>query len=497
MALPFPDYERFDALGLANLVKTGVMSPREIVTAALARIAARNPALNAVIDLWADEALAAADQGPHDRIFSGVPFLVKDLLASVGGYPFRQGSRAFADCVARDDSTLIRRYRAAGLILIGKTNTPEFGLVPVTEPTSAGPCRNPWNHAHTPGGSSGGSAAAIAAGMVPMAHANDGGGSIRVPASCCGLFGLKPSRGRLPLGPVIGQAWQGLITDHAITRTVRDSAALLDATAGRDPGAPYDAPPPHSSFSAALGQPLRRLRIGMITQDSAPLPVDQACWTSMHAAGQLCEALGHRVDLIHTPIAFAALHEEITKIIESEVAAELIEAEPYLGHPLNRRLLEPATLLMARLGGTLSAVTLSRAIRAVHRAARTMGDFHQRYDLLLTPTLGQVPPAIGAVKPNWLERVGLNLVLALHLERTAYRLGAFKIPTDRIWRFMAFTALANATGQPAMSIPFGHNPDNLPIGVQFIGPYGDEETLFQLAQELEQAAPWFDRRPDF
>jgi amidase len=489
------DYDRLDAVAMAALVRKGDVEPIELVDAAIARIEALNPALNAVIDLWADEARAAALLVPRDAPLAGVPFLVKDLLGAVGGKPHRYGSRYLETVVAPEDSELIKRYRRAGVVILGKTNTSEYGLMAVTEPKLFGPTRNPWNLAVTPGGSSGGSAAAVAARFVPAAHGNDGGGSIRIPAACTGLFGLKPSRGRNPLGPVLGQAWQGLVAEHVLTRSVRDSATFLDATAGQDPGAPYAAPWARGGFLPAFGDPPRKLKIALLTRSPSGIPPHGEALAAAEAGAALCRSLGHEVEEAAPDIDGRAFLRAYRTVAETEIGAELRRLSRALGRKPKLRDLEPATAIMAMVGIRHSGPALSDAIQTMQQAGRALGAFFGDWDLILCPTLGMPPPPIGALSPTRWELAEIEAVRRLHL---GFLLGLadFLGPAaDRIWHFLDFNILANATGVPAMSVPLHWTADGLPLGTQFIAPYGGEALLFRLAGQLEAAQPWADRRP--
>jgi len=491
MASQYTDY---DGLGLAELVSRGEVQPRDLVEAAIANIETLNPELNAVVQRLYDDARDAARGPLPDGPFQGVPFLVKDLVARVAGTPTGSGSRYFAHAPAERDSELVRRYRAAGLILIGKTNTPELGIYAQTEPEAHGPSRNPWNRAFTPGGSSGGSGAAVAAGMVPLAHGNDGGGSIRIPASCCGLVGLKPTRGRLPLGPDLTEGWGGLVVEHVLTRTVRDSAAMLDATAGVDPGAPYAAPGPWRPFRDEVGAPPGRVRIAFTTRSLLGSATHPDCRRAVEQAAELFEELGHDVEEAHPPIDRGPLARAYLTMVACHVADEIDRLGPRMvGRPPTPDDFELPTWLLRQIGRTLGAADYVEARDRGLETARRLAPFYERYDVLLTPTMAYPPVRIGELAPTPVERVtmrGLSLApVRSLLLRALDELG------QKALEKTPNTMLFNLTGQPAISLPFEWNGDGLPIGIQLAGRLGDEAVLLRLGAQLEEARPWRGRRP--
>jgi len=490
----FADFDRFDGLGLAELVRTGRVSAATLVEEAIHRVEDRNPALNAVIRPMFDTARAAAVT-PGLGPFAGVPFLLKDLVATCTGIPTSCGGRALRDFVPRHDSELVRRHRAAGLIPIGKTNTPEFGLTPYTEPEAFGATRNPWNPAHTPGGSSGGSAAAVAARMVPMAHGGDGGGSIRIPASCCGLFGLKPTRGRTPNGPDFGELWHGFVSQHALTRSVRDSAALLDATAGPDVGAPYAAVPPDRPWLAEVTTAPGRLRIAWTAHPFIGNGVHRDCIAALRETVDLLRDLGHEVFEAAPKVDGERWSTAFITVIAAEARADIEHAAAIVGRAASRRDFEAATWTLGLLGQSLSAAAYASASSYLQLSAREVGEFFRQCDVLLTPTLAAPPVAIGALAPTLAERALMATVGALHAGWLLTALGAIKPMAAKSLSFIPYTPLFNVTGQPAMSVPLAWNAAGLPIGMQFVGRYGDEATLFRLAGQFERARPWFDRAP--
>ncbi len=487
------EYLRQDATGLAELVRQGAVTPLELVETALARIARLNPEVNAVIHRMDGTARRAAAEPLRDGPFRGVPFLVKDLLAMVQGEPFQCGSAFLRGVVAPHDSELVRRYRRTGVVLLGKTNTPEFGLTPVTEPAAFGPTRNPWDLSRTSGGSSGGSAAAVACGLVPFAGGGDGGGSIRIPASCCGLFGLKPTRARVPMGPDFGEIWHGAVVEHVLTRSVRDSAAMLDAIAGPDPGAPYVAPARERPFVEELTREPGSLRIGCTARPWLGHSVHPDCVAALHDAARLLESLGHAVEEASPELDGPDFARAFLTMICAELGADLRDAERSVGRRARPRDLEPATWALALLGRTLPAADFMAAIRLLQRTGRSMAPFFARYDVLITPTVSAPPVRIGALQPTTRERRLLELLGCLRSGAVLRRAGVLEQTAAKVFEWIPWTPVSNATGQPAMSVPMYWNAEGLPIGVHVMARFGDEATLFRLAAQLERARPWFGR----
>ena len=490
----FAEYDRYDGLGMAALVKGGEVSAAELSEEAIRRIERINPTINAVVHKMYDAGRRTAAGPLPDGPFQGVPFLLKDMLDAYAGAPMTAGSRALRHHVPEYDSELVQRFKRAGVVVLGKTNLPEFGMLGITEPELFGPCRNPWNPAHTPGGSSGGSAAAVAAGIVPIASASDGGGSIRIPASACGLFGLKPSRGRVPTGPVYGELWQGAVVGHVVSRSVRDSAAMLDAVQGADPGAPYTIAPPERAYLDEIRQAPRPLRIAMDVTSPVGKGVDPECVTAVERAARLLESLGHRVEQARPEIDGQALAISYVIMNYGEAAAELMEVEARFGKAAAAEV-ELATKMAAMLGRSISAGEFVAATREWDRAGRALGRFFQTYDLYLTPTLARPPVKVGelGLKPS--EQRMAKLFTTLNAGGLLKRAGLVEQIALEMLAALPFTQLANVTGVPAMSVPLHWSSAGLPVGVQFVAPFGDEATLFRLAAQLEQAAPWFDRRP--
>lgn len=472
---------QLDTLAQAELVRSGEMTPLELVDAAIARIEKVNPQLNAVITPLYEKARAqAASAELPDGPFRGVPFLLKDIGCHSAGDPYHQGMRFLHDLnwVAEHDTYMAAKLREAGFIFAGKTNTPEMAILPTTEPQAYGPSRNPWHTSRSTGGSSGGSAAAVASGMVPAAHANDGGGSIRIPASACGLVGLKPSRGRISFGPEHGEFWQGLAIEHVVTRSVRDSAAILDVIAGPMPGDPYTAPPPARPYWQELGVEPGKLRVGIMT--TAPgrvLPVHPDCVTATQEAGQLLESLGHTVEESY-PLALDDNKQRgrhFWTLLTSQVAASLDAWSRKTGKTVELDELEYNTRITAEAGRKRTAGRYIEAIEWLHADARRIVSWWDTgFDLLLTPTLAEPPPLLGqfVASPE-------NPMAAAH--RTA--------------EFAPFTPAFNVTGQPAISLPLHWNADGLPIGIHLVAAYGCEDVLIRVAAQLEQAQPWVDTWP--
>jgi Asp-tRNA(Asn)/Glu-tRNA(Gln) amidotransferase A subunit family amidase len=474
----FAEYTEYDGLGLAALVRSKEVSPADVLEAAIARIEALNPALNAVVTRVYDEARAAIpDGGPdgsQDQPFAGVPFLLKDLGGAQAGVPMTAGSRFFAHAPTPVDAETVVRYRRAGLRILGRTNTPEFGLNASTEPVLFGPTRNPWDLTHSSGGSSGGSAAAVAARMVPLAHASDGGGSIRIPASCCGLFGLKTTRARLSYAPYAGEGLAGCSVEHVVSRSVRDSAAALDATAGPAVGDPYFPPPPLRPFLEEVGTAPARLRIALTTEAFGGSPVDPDCVAAAEAAAALCEELGHHVERASPAYDVGGLDETYNQVFAINAVANIRLRARALGLTLEPGGFERVTWSMVESADRSSAADYVQMLNRLHAISRRIQAFFTTYDMLLTPTLAEPPVKLGV------------------LDMMSEDIAAY---TARLWRYTPFTYPFNVTGQPAMSVPLSWNEAGLPIGVHFVGRYGDEATLFRIAAQLEEANPWADRRP--
>jgi len=469
------EYTSFDATALAALVRQKQVKPIELVDSAIEWVEYLNPTLNAVVTPMYEQARQTAKGKLPDGPFTGVPFLLKDLGATFAGVRMTMGSDFMRNFVPDHDTELVARLKRAGLVVIGKTNTPELGILPTTEPRLFGASRNPWDITRTTGGSSGGSAAAVAARFVPMAHANDGGGSIRIPASCCGLFGLKPTRARNPMGPDFGDVFSGLVIEHAVTRSVRDSAALLDATAGPDIGDPYWAPPPVRPFLQEVGADPGRLRIAFTTKAlTSGIKIHQDCVSAVKDAASLCAELGHEVVEANPEISGELVTQNFMTLWAAGCTWTIDGLGFMSGQTPTQEKFEPLTWALYEMGRQQSASSYLLAVAFLQRIAREIARFLLKYDVWLTPTLGEPPVPLGTFDSppeNPLE--GLRRAIT----------------------FVPFTPICNATGQPAMSVPLCWNAKGLPVGVHFVARFGDEATLFRLAAQLESARPWADRRP--
>lgn len=492
----FKEYENYDGLGLAELVKKKKVTPQELMAEAMKRIEERNPKLNAVICTAPEKAREDLDAGLPRGPFHGVPFLLKDLLAAWKGVPLTNGSRAYRNYIPDFDSELVSRFKKAGLLILGKTSTPEFGLMGITEPELFGPARNPWNIDHTPGGSSGGTGSAVAAGIVPLASGGDGGGSIRIPAGYCGLFGLKPTRGRNPVGPAAGELWQGAVVEHVLTRSVRDSAAVLDATCGMDRGARTLLPQPEKPYLKEIKAKTGQLKVAFSTESPVGMQVHPDCIAAVEDAARLLEDLGHIVEEKTPPLDGKALAMSYITMYYGEVAADIDATEEVLGRKPSKKDFELSTWTLGLLGKVFSARDFVSAIRLWDQAAGVMGEFHEEYDLYLTPTAAMPPARIGELLPTGTEKFFMNLIDTLKMGKLLKATGMTEqIALESLER-TPFTQLANFTGQPAMSVPLYWTDEGFPLGVQFIAPFGDEALLFRLAGQLEKARPWFGRRPE-
>ncbi|MFL6673567.1 MAG: amidase [Massilia sp.] len=490
--MKFSEYVNCDATALARHVANGDTTPTELLGLALAqheRVHGRVNAICTLMEQQASEQAARPLAGP----FAGVPFLIKDCVQDYAGLPTSYASRSMQRIVPGEHSAVVRRYLEAGLVIFGKTNLPEFALKAVTDPELFGRTNNPWNLAHTPGGSSGGAAAAVAAGIVPMAAGNDGGGSIRIPAACCGLFGLRPSRGRVSSGPGIGEVWFGASSEGVLSRSVRDSARALDVLQGAEAGDPFVIAPPAAPYSELMQRDPGRLRIGFTTRSPIGTEVHPEALAAVRHACELLRGLGHEVEEAEPEIDGAALASSFLHIYFGQVPAMAARSKAAGGD------IEFMSRLLVTLGSAIGAPRLTDQLVQWNVFARALARFHQRYDMLLTPALAHPPirhgvgdlPAGQKAFLGFMQRSGLLGALA--------RLGLLdstvsKIAEDSL-RYVPFTQLANLTGTPAMSVPLHWTADGLPLGVQFVGPFGSEDRLLQLAHQLEQAQPWFDRLP--
>src|SRR5689334_11883880 len=489
------DYLQQDAVGLAECIARGQVTAAELLDIALRQSARAQPKTNAICRLMESEAraqLAKPLQGP----FAGVPFLIKDCAQDYAGLPTSYGSRAFAKTAVPEHAHVVRRYLDSGFVIFGKTNLPELALKGVSDSQLFGRAANPWNVDHTPGGSSGGAAAAVASGVVPMAAGNDGGGSIRIPAACCGLFGLKPSRGRISGGPGFGEYWFGASSEGVISRSVRDSAAALDVLAGGEPGDPFVIGKPEQPYAEAMLRDPARLRIGFTQVSPIGTGVHPEAARAVNDAVQLLRSLGHEVEEAAPEIDGAALAKAFLHIYFGQVPAMVAQARAR-GAP--RSDFELLTLVTATLGGAISAGGLTTQLLRWNDFAQGLARFHRRYDMLLTPTLAHPPIRHGQGDPTAAEQIVLEFLDRIGLLGLLARAGLLDGTVDKIARdslqYVPFTQLANLTGTPAMSVPLYWTADGLPLGVQFVARFGEEDRLLQLARQLEQARPWFSRLP--
>jgi amidase len=466
-------FASLDATDQARLVREKKVKPIELVDAAIERIERFNPIINAVVTPMFEQARAAARKTPRGP-FAGVPFLLKDLDASYAGVRMTNGSAFLRNYVPDHDSELVTRLKRTGLITLGKTNLPEFGVMITTEPRLFGACRNPWDTARSTGGSSGGSAAAVAASLVPMAHAGDGAGSIRIPGSCCGVFGLKPTRARNPSGPDHGEFWAGFGVEHVITRSVRDSAALLDATAGPDVGDPYWAPPPLRPFIEELGAEPGRLRVAFTTIAPTGAPVHPDCVAAVKEAAALCADLGHEVTEASLAVDAERITHAFMTAVSSNVASDVDRCAQLIGQNPAAEYFEPVTWALCEMGRQHRAPAYLLAMEELRKIARDIGRFFLNYDIWLTPVITEPPVPLGSF-----DSTPDNPLQGLL----------------RMSSIMPFTPVCNFTGQPGMSVPLFWNADGLPIGTHFVARFGDETTLFRLAAQLEAARPWANRKP--
>jgi amidase len=489
----FPEYDALDALGLAALVASRQVPAAEVLEAALERADARNPRLNAIVARFDDEARRRAAGPLPAGPLSGVPFLLKELSTAWKGHPMTGCSRLGAGFLPDHDSEVVRRLEAAGLVLFGLTNAPELGILAHTESALYGPARNPWSADQTPGGSSGGSGAAVAARILPAAHGNDGGGSLRIPASHGGVFALKPSRGRVSFAPDRSEAWMGLSEEGVITRTVRDSAALLDLLAGPAPGELPTIPPPARPWLQEVSTPPGRLRVALTTESFFGHETHPECVAAAEETGRLLESLGHQVEVARPPFDRARMVEAYLHVVSASVAVEVAELARRTGRKPGTATLEDETLGLAAAGRSLPAHVLLEDLAAMRRMTRALAGFFARHDLLLTPTVAQPPVRIGALQPKPHERAALRFAVATGLRPVLNQL--FAQVGDRSFDATGYTMPFNQTGQPAMSVPARWTPDGLPLGVQLVGRTGDEALLFRVAGQLEQARPWAGRVP--
>lgn len=493
----FNDYRQYDATGLAELVKQKAVTPVELLEVAIKRAEAVNPSINAIVTPLHDVAREQIKKINPQAPLAGVPFLLKDLGPQLKGTRYASGSRILKDFISTENSVVTDRIQEAGLVIFGKTNTPEFGLTPWTEPALFGPARNPWDLSRTTGGSSGGSAAAVAAGIVPMASANDGGGSIRIPASCNGLFAMKPTRGRVTLGPYFGEGWGGAVSEGVVSRSVRDSALYYDLVHGSSEGDPYHIIPPEHPFVHEITRTPQKLKIGYCTQMPVGLnkPVDEENIKAIEHTVNLLRSLGHEATEVTLPYKKEVLTELLYAMVYGETSATLDYIGEGRGRKPQRHEVEPNTWLLYKLGKSFSANAFALAKLKWNEVNRQLATFHRDFDLLLTPTLGMRPFTIGAMNNSPAEEIALRVMNALGISTVVRYTGMIEKIAEKTFHWIPYPPLANITGQPAMTVPLYWTSENLPIGVMFTAPWNDEATLFQLAAQLEKAQPWFNRVP--
>lgn len=492
--MAFSDYDKYDGLGLAELIRKKKVSPGELVEEAISRIETHNPKINAVVHKLYERARTAAKGKLPDGPFQGVPFLIKDLHATLEGLPTSHGTKLWKNVPAKITTEIVKRWEASGAIVVGRTNTPEFGLLPYTESDTLGPALNPWDTTRSPGGSSGGSGAAVAARMVPLASGGDGGGSIRIPSSACGIFGLKPTRGRTPTGPVIGESWSGFDIDHVLTRSVRDSAAMLDATQGADVGAPYIIPEA-GPFLKEVGRKPGKLKIAFSTKPMLGKSVHADCIKGVEETVALLKDLGHEVVEDAPVVNGEEFSYRFLTILAGQIRADIEEAAEAAGKKVSMDDFDITTFGTGLFGTILKASDYARAMRYLQSVSREIGRFFEGYDALLTPVLSQPPGKIGALKPSASEQSQIKLIARTGATWILEAMNVIRPLAAQTYEFIPWTPVFNVTGQPAMSVPLHWNEAGLPIGMHFISKWGDEATLFRLAGQLEKAKPWFDKAP--
>jgi amidase len=493
--MAFAEYDRYDGLGLAELVRTKEVTAAELLDEAITRIDRVNPRINAIVYKLYERARKQVAEGVPDGPFAGVPFLIKDLLCALTGEPLQCGSRMYRDYRPTENSELVNRYLATGAVIAGKTNTPELGLTPVTEPVAFGPARNPWDTSRTTGGSSGGSGAAVAARIVPMAGGGDGGGSIRIPSSACGIFGLKPSRGRTPTGPFESEGWAGFAVEHVLTRSVRDSATMLDAVSGDYPGDFHGLPKPASPFADEVGKDPGKLRIAMATKPLLPSNVHPDCIKAVRDTAELLTELGHEVIEADPVFDGRAFSMAFLTIIAGQTSAGIRKAEKLTGRSAGRDDFEQRTWLTAQLGDAFRAGEYVTALGEVHAMAREIHRFTGDYDVILNPTLAMPPQPHGFLDAKGPLAILESILVRLPVAKLLKDGPVFEQTAADVFGFIPWTPVYNATGQPSMSVPLHWNDAGLPIGSMFTSKLRDEATLFRLAAQLEQARPWADKKP--
>ncbi|WP_158227148.1 amidase [Mangrovitalea sediminis] len=486
------EYLVLDGVGMAEAVRRGDVTAEALLELAIGRAEAVNPRINAIITPLYERARSQLRQGLPDGDFTGVPFMLKDLLGALAGETLTDGSAAYADRRVDYSSHLVNAFQETGVNIMAKTNTPEFGLLATTEPKAFGKTSNPWASDRSAGGSSGGSAAAVAAGIVPMASASDGGGSIRIPAACCGLFGLKPSRGLVPTGPVYPEVWDGASAEHILSRSVRDSAVMLDCVVRQDPTAQVPFSPPPGHYRERIKVPPEKLRIGYFCDSPLGNIVDPACRTAVEATAEQLASLGHAVEPTAIPYEGLEVARCYMALYLAHVTAEVLAIEENFGVAYARSHIEPATRMLAAVGRHYPAGAYVRSRMGWGRLRRQMLSAFERFDMILCPVLSEPAPKLGQLRPKAAEELGMTIVDRLHLGGWIPAPSLEKLFLDTL-KATPFTAIANLAGLPAMSVPTYWTDEGLPVGVQVIGPYGADGDLLALAAELERVAGGFNR----
>ena len=497
--MKFEEYRTHDATSLAELIKKKEVTPTELLETAIARAEEVNPKINAVVTKFYELGKEQLKSIDVNAPFAGVPYLIKDLGPQLKGTRYTCGSGILKDFISVENSVVTDRMLAAGLVIFGKTNTPEFGLTPWTEGTLLGTAHNPWNLNHTTGGSSGGSAAAVASGIVPMASANDGGGSIRIPASCNGIFSMKPSRGRVTLAPFFGEGWGGAVCEGVVSRSVRDSALYYDLIQGASEGDPYMIEKPARPFTEEIKTAPRKLKIGYSIEmpEGMNAPIDEENVKAIQVAVKLLKDLGHEVVETKLPYKKEVLTELLYAMVYGETSAQLDYIGEQRGKKPQRHEVEPNTWLLYQLGKSFSANSFSLAKLKWNEVNHDLANFHKQFDLLLTPTLGRRPFKIGSMNTPKLEDTALRIMNALGISSLVRYTGMIEKEAEKIFSWIPYAPLANLTGQPSMTLPLHWSErENLPVGIMFTARWQDEATLFQLAAQLEKTQPWFNKVPN-
>jgi amidase len=488
------EYEKYDGLDLAKLIKSGEVSPKEVVSAAIEKIEKLNPSLNAVIHKMYDESYQSVNNLDLSLPFAGVPILLKNAQQDVKGHPLTIGAKILSTVISKEDAEYVSRVRKSGAVILGQTNVPEFALMGITEPLHYGPSRNPWNPNHSPGGSSGGSAAAVASGMVPIAGGNDGGGSIRIPAAFTGLFGIKPTRGRTPVGPSKGRSWQGASVDHILSKSVRDSAAMLDETHGHERTAAFSIPDFEGSYLNLVEKPMNReVKIAYSCKSPIGTKVDPECEQAVVQTLNILEEMGFTIEEKEPLIDGKVLANSFLTMYFGEVAAMISNIESIIGRKVKMSDVEPSTWLLSQLGNRVSSGEFVKALQYWDHSAIVMEQFHEEYTFYITPTTAFPPSKIGELDPSPSEKFLMKTVGFLNAGGLLKKTGFVDELASKSLERTPFTQLANLSGQPAMSLPMHLTKEGLPCGVQVMAARGREDLLFRLAGELEQSSRWIRR----